>query len=135
MNEKKTRLIEVGFRFQGGPYIFRAFEPSPLGVYCEPGSPFKGLGRAELAVIPCTIERADNPGKVEAHWNRLELRLLDPAPDGLFSLQPSSGAEQEDLFNRLLITCEEAIKEAISQARAARSPKQETIPAHRKHLS
>ena len=139
MSSKGNRLIEVGFKFRGFPYTFRAFEPSPFAYYCEPGSEFKKVGRAELAVIECSIEQAEQPGergllgKVEAHWDRLELRLIDAAPDQLFYYQPSRGSEEEEAFNSLLITCEEAIKEAIRQARAAHQLK--PITAHRKHLS
>jgi len=129
---KKPKLIEVGFLYRGQLYVFSALAPEPVGYLVEPGTAFRKIAVAERVEIECVIKpQGEHTGEINAHWHRIEKRLLDAAPDERFIYQPEQGPEQEELFNRLLITCEESIRDAIYFEMKAR----EDNSAARKHLS
>jgi len=131
----KNKAIEIGFLYLDQLYVFRAVAPDPLAHMCEPGSGFKKMSVLEAVHIDCVIKpQGEHTGEVVASWNRIEKRLIDAAPTEGFVFQPDQGAEQEELFNRLLITCEQSVREAILREAYARE-NSTGIPEHRKHLS
>lgn len=127
--------IEVGFLYRGQLYVFWAMPPDPVAFQCEPGTNFKKLSAVERIEIECVIKpQGNHTGQINAVWNRLEKRLIDAAPSESFIFQPEQSAEQEELFNKLLITCEHSLREAIYFETKAREDNQQ-IDASRKHLS
>lgn len=134
-NKPKDKLIEVGFSFRGMLYVFSADPPDTIGVITDPSKAFEKVQPIEPVAIPCTIKPSGElTGCIEAHWHRIDKRLLDAAPNKDFIYQPDQGAEQEELFSALLKVAEEMICDAMYFEKKAAEDRKE-IAASRKNFS